>query len=76
MKHRLCALWLLQVAERCTENGELRWQTVLEVCNTLRDQSTFTQAELSAAAEAASGVMSLVRSASLSTWNESSCLHG
>ena len=61
VKNRVCAGWLIQVAETIGKQIGLQWKTVVEVARVLADEATIIEVELMTATEAVKAVMCLTR---------------
>ena len=62
IKHKVGSSFVIQVAERIEDSTQkMKWKTTVEVANVLPDDATITQAERTAAGEAARAICCLAR---------------
>ena len=62
IKHRVGSASVVQIAEQIEENThKMKWRTIIEVAKILPDDATVTQAECTAAVEAARAICCLAR---------------
>ena len=65
-KNRVGSVYVIQIAENFEEDThKMKWRTITEVAKILLDTATVTQAERTAAVEAARAICCLARSGSI-----------
>ena len=68
-KNKVGSAYVIQVAERIEEDAhQIKWKTIIEVARILVNDATVTQAECTAAVEAAKAVCCLARTGSI--WSD------
>ena len=65
IKHKVGSAYVFQIAEIEEDTHMMKWRTIIEVAKILPDDATVTQAECTAAVEAARAICCLVRSGSI-----------
>ena len=67
IKNRVGSAYVIQIAENEEDTHKMKWKTITEVAQLLPDYATVTQAECTAAVEAAKAICCLARSGSISS---------